>query len=481
MIVWSGLLLIVLLAARLWGVAALSDRVSAAFSVELGHIIMVGAFVAVSLFIDGLIRHYYWHRYLQRRRNRETPALIQDILTVALVLLGLSIGLWWEEGFSFTGFITASGATAIILGIALQAVIQDLFSGLAINLDGSYSLGDWLTIYSEQLDGPVYGRVTSMTWRSTFLTLDDGRRLMVPNHIVTANPVMNHSRPADAKRLSVELSIDSRMPADRVVDMLLGEAFKAVRRPGLARTPEPSVVLSRLTQEALYYEIRFYHFPDQIEPSQAKSIVISVLQDVILQNRMPAPVTQVELTQPPDLDLLLGEEEVRGALHHANLFANVLNEEQARELAKRSRCVEYPRSGELIRQGDPGESMFIILEGAARVSVLGQGGDSREVAVLAAGDVIGEMSLMTGAPRNATVSALTRMRVLEITKEPVEALLRKSPELLQRFSHVLAKRAQERDQIAQRTIQVATVENDLIARMKSFFRSVLWSDHVEPN
>jgi len=117
--------------------------------------------------------------------------LIQDILTIALMLLGLSVGLWWEEGFSFTGFITASGATAIILGIALQAVIQDLFSGLAINLDGSYALGDWLTIYSDQMDGPVYGRVTHMTWRSTFLTLDDGRRLMVPVEDIRIVPVNN--------------------------------------------------------------------------------------------------------------------------------------------------------------------------------------------------------------------------------------------------------------------------------------------------
>jgi len=481
MIIWSGIILFLLLAARLWGLDALGDWITPAFKGELGHGIMVAAVVAITLFIDGLIRHYYWHRYLQRRRNRETPALIQDILTIALMLLGLSIGLWWEEGFSFTGFITASGATAIILGIALQAVIQDLFSGLAINLDGSYALGDWLTIYSEQLDAPIYGRVTHMTWRSTFLTLDDGRRLMVPNHIVTANPVMNHSRPADAKRLTVEVSVDSRMPADRVIDMLLGEAFKAVRRPGLARTPEPSVLLSRLTQDAMYYEVRFYAFPDQIEPSQAKSIVIQVLQDVILQNRMPPPVTQIELTQPPDLELLLGEEEVRGAMAHASLFANVLNEEQAKELAKRSRCVEFARSADLILQGDPGASMFIILEGAARVSVLGQGGDSREVAVLAAGDVFGEMSLMTGAPRNATVTALTRMRVLEITKEPIEALLRRSPELLQRFSHVLAKREQERAQIAQRTIQVATVENDLMARMRTFFRSVLWSETAKPS
>src|SRR5258708_22781322 len=166
---WSGLVLLILLAARYWGLAALSHWLSPALSGELGHVIMVAAVVAVTLFIDGLVRHYYWHRYLQRRRNRDTRALIKDILTIALMLLGLSIGLWWEEGFSFTGFITASGATAIILGIALQAVIQDLFSGLAINLDGSYALGDWLTIYSDQMDGPVYGRVTHMTWRSTFL------------------------------------------------------------------------------------------------------------------------------------------------------------------------------------------------------------------------------------------------------------------------------------------------------------------------
>jgi hypothetical protein len=102
MIIWSGIILFLLLAARLWGLDALGDWISPAFKGELGHGIMVAAVVAITLFIDGLIRHYYWHRYLQRRRNRETPALIQDILTIALMLLGLSIGLWWEEGFSFT-------------------------------------------------------------------------------------------------------------------------------------------------------------------------------------------------------------------------------------------------------------------------------------------------------------------------------------------------------------------------------------------
>ena len=481
MILWSFLALVVLTALRLWGLDALADRFSPALLIEAGHWLVVASVISGTLLIDGLIRHFYWLRYLQRRLSRETPALIQDLLTVALFLFGLSIGLWWQEGFSFTGFITASGATAIVLGIALQTVIQDLFSGLSINLDGSYSLGDWLTIYTDQMPEPVYGRVTHMTWRSTFLALDDGRRLMVPNHIVTANPVMNHSRPADAKRLSVEVGLDARMPADRVLDMLLGEAFKAARKPGLARTPEPSVILTRLTEDAMFYEVRFYFYPDQIEPALAKSVVLAAVQDVILQNRMPQPVTQIEIAQAPDLELALGEAEIRGALHHASLFSHVLNEEQSRELASLCRPVDFARGANLMVQGETAASMFIILEGAARVSVLGQNNDPREVAVLATGDVVGEMSLMTGAPRNATVTALTRVRVLEITKAPIEALLGRSQELLQRFSHVLAKREQERAAIAQKTIQIASVEKDLMARMKTFFSKVLWSEPAKPN
>ena len=476
MIFWSFIALVVLLASRYWGLDLLSGRLSGTTITEIGHGLMVGVVVAATLFVDGLIRHYYWHRYLQRRRNLEAPALIQDLLTIALFLFGLSIGLWWQEGFSFTGFITASGATAIVLGIALQTVIQDLFSGLSINLDGSYALGDWLTVYTDQMPEPIYGRVTHMTWRSTFLSLDDGRRLMVPNHIVTANPVMNHSRPADAKRIAVEVGIDNRLPAERVMDMLLGEAFKAVRRPGLARTPEPTVILTRMTEDAMFYEVRFYFYPDQIEPGAARSAVLFALQDAIIQNRVPQPVTQIELTQAPEFDLVFDEAEVRRALHHAGLFANVLDDAQSRELAQLARRVEFARGANLMQQGEPGASMFIILEGAARVSVLGQSNDPREVAVLAAGDVVGEMSLMTGAPRNATVTAITRMRVLEITKEPIEALLRTSPELLQRFSHVLAKREEERAAIANRVIQVAAVEQDLMARMRNFFARVLGGD-----
>ena len=75
--------------------------------------------------------------------------------------------------------------------------------------------------------------------------------------------------------------------------------------------------------------------------------------------------------------------------------------------------------------------------------------------------------------RNATVSALSRMRVLEIRKEAIETLLKDSPELLERFSRILAKRQHELDELANRPSRREAVETDILSRMKQFFALAL--------
>lgn len=91
------------------------------------------------------------------------------------------------------------------------------------------------------------------------------------------------------------------------------------------------------------------------------------------------------------------------------------------------------------------------------------------MAISATGDVVGEMSLMTGAPRTATVTALTRVRAVEITKQAIEDLLKSTPELLQRFSRVLAQRQLENQSIAARKLDKGAVEGDILAMMRNFF------------
>jgi small-conductance mechanosensitive channel len=225
----SLFVLAILATARFAGADAIMAAMPPHYGERVVNTLGVLAAIAVAIVLDRLIRALYWDGYLRRKLKRETPAVIESLLTIALVLLGVSIGLYFEAGVSFTGLITASGATAIILGIALQAAINDVFSGLSVNLDGSFEIGDWLTVYSDHFPEPVYGRVQGVTWRITILRLSDGRRLIVPNHCLTANPVMNHSRPHGAKRLSVEVPVAGNFPAERVIAILLAEAFRAVR------------------------------------------------------------------------------------------------------------------------------------------------------------------------------------------------------------------------------------------------------------
>jgi small-conductance mechanosensitive channel len=252
------LVLALLAAARFGGAQMILASVHPPYGARLVSALGVLTMAAAALVIDRLVRIFYWGGYLRRRNGRETPAVIEGLMTIALVVLAVSVGLFFEAGVSFTGVLTASGATAFVLGIALQAVINDVFSGLSVNIDGSFAIGDWLTIYSDQFPEPVYGRVQGIQWRTTFLSLSDGRRLMIPNHVLTSNPVMNHSRPPGAKRLCVEVPVANGFPADRAQGILLAEAYRAVRTRPLVSQRDPDVLVDHFGSDAVCFHVRFY-------------------------------------------------------------------------------------------------------------------------------------------------------------------------------------------------------------------------------
>jgi CRP-like cAMP-binding protein/small-conductance mechanosensitive channel len=431
--------------------------------------VTVALILSASIFVDCLVRRYYWRGRVLRRTGRATPKLVQDLVTVLIVCMGVALSLWWQEGLTFTGIAATSIGVAAAIGVALQPDIQDVASGLAMNYEDSCGIGDWVTIDSQELKEPIFGYISHLSWRSTFVTMENGCRVSVPNHLFTSNPVINHSRPGGPKRLVLDIAVDVRVPADRVLDMLLGEAFKAVRYEALARTPEPDALISSINKDSTVYTVRYWYYPGKISPTVARSLMLQALQDVILQNALPMPVLQVEMTKAPNVADELGAAEIRQGLSHAQLFEDTLDPEQHELLASRCKAIEIPSGTVLMRQGDPPASMYIVLEGAVSISIGAEPGKQEEVAISATGDVVGEISLMTGAPRTATVTALTRVRVLEITKEAIEEILTNTPELFERISRLLAQRQLHNQSIANRALNEAAVEEDILGKMKRFF------------
>ena len=152
-----------------------------------------------------------------------------------------------------------------------------------------------------------------------------------------------------------------------------------------------------------------------------------------------------------------------------------LSDEQIENLVKQSRVNNFGRGERVIQEGAEGDSMFVLLRGAAQVSV-SKNGSSIAVATLNAGDCFGEMSLLTGERRTATVQAQSDCHVMEISKPVMAEVLRDSPDCLERLSELLAKRKMENEGILKEAASQGQNKNkereytaNFLQRLRTFF------------
>jgi CRP-like cAMP-binding protein len=165
----------------------------------------------------------------------------------------------------------------------------------------------------------------------------------------------------------------------------------------------------------------------------------------------------------------MDESERRQVMATVPLFSEVLGPGLLDDLAARAHVAVFPATAALMSEGDFGVSMFVIVDGAVTVAFTDVDSVEHTVATLGAGDIVGEMSLMTGARRNATVTAESAVTALEITKVALEEILARAPELIDRFSVVLCARQAELDRLA------ADVEHrpqDMAHRIRGFFPAI---------
>lgn len=163
--------------------------------------------------------------------------------------------------------------------------------------------------------------------------------------------------------------------------------------------------------------------------------------------------------------------DVRGILNSTSFFDVVLDAEQLDALAKSVKVVQFGKRDVLVRERDLGASMFAIVEGKVTVSVHTPSGD-KAVATLGPGEVVGEMSLITGERRSATVTAAGKVTAIEIAKEALAPILAAEPKLVQRFATLIEQRQGElvnRNKEAHRYISVGVGRNAIAARMSAFY------------
>jgi small-conductance mechanosensitive channel len=379
---------------------------------------------------------------LEDRFRAQIPRLLKDVV-VAIVfgVAGITIiGLVFQR--DVTGLWVSSGILSIIVGFAVRGTIADVFSGIALNVDRPFREGDWIEIHPRGVK-PVRGRVLEVNWRSTRLQTLDHTVVVVPNNLVAINLVVNLSLPEPRSRFELTFCLDFGIPPERAL-RILGAGVRAAKGP--LADPPPKVTIDRTTDVGVEYKVRYWLDPVHVSPRNGRHhVTLSILQHLyhaglslaypkqdLYHARMPARQLR------RDLD--------RGELLTRVELLRALRPEELDRLATAATERTYAPGEAVVRQDDPGSSLFVVVEGLLEVyrrAGTDPGAEALRVVELQPGQFFGEMSLLTGALRSATVLAATESVVYEIGATEINALLAARPELAWHLAEVAARRQEE--------------------------------------
>lgn len=420
-----------------------------------------------SAFVIALFDRYVWEVYFEKRRQTPIPHLLREIVALVIfliaLLLVLSFGYHAERGLK--GLLAGSGVIAIILGIAGQNLFGGIIAGISIQINRPYKVGDWLLVHDK-----TYAEVMEINWRSTRLRTNDNIYLDIPNNEIVRQTIVNLHYPTQVHAMRIRVGVDYNMPPNRVKDAL----FRATRNAeGVLPEPKPKVFLVDFGESAVIYEIKF---------SMGNHAAINEVSDAIRTNvwyelrrqqiRIPYPIRTLHVERKTAETTTDTRDEARAILRAEPLFS-CLEDEQLGMLVDQAQVNHFGRGERVIEEGANGDSMFVLLRGTAQVSVAGDGMSIR-VGVLRPGDCFGEMSLLTGENRSATVRAEGDCEVLEIGKEAMGQIFRDAPECLNQLSELLARRRMETEGILNaRPHEHASKEREyratFLSRLKAVF------------
>lgn len=381
------------------------------------------------------------------------PSILQDAMVIGLLVL-IATFVFEDK------LLTTSAVGAVVVGFALQDTLGNAFAGLGIQSEKPFRVGHWIRV------GDFEGRVAEVTWRATKLRTKSGNFVVVPNNIIAKDAITNYSEPSVPTRLEVEVGA-SYLSTPAEVKVAALEALRQV--PRILASPAPDVLLQAFDGSAITYRIRFwiadYEFDDEARDQARTAIFYAFGRRGI---EIPWPIEVGYSRDWPEPDAASKQQERERVLARVDLFSR-LTDDQRRQIAAASAIRLFGAGEVIVRQGDPGQSMFIVCSGS--VAVLLEP-DRREVAVIEKGGYFGEMSLLTGDPRSASVVARGDAAVLELDAELFRALGVADPKAVEEMGMAAMTRRAELAQIRDTAGSAAAADAPatFLGRMKKFLR-----------
>ena len=395
------------------------------------------------------------------RKTASENRLLFDVIAGSIYVCSALAMMGFVFAWPLQGLLATSGIIAIVLGLALQSTLSDLFSGISLTIEKPYQLGDQIL-----LEGGIEGQVVQVNWRSTHLRNGANDIVIVPNSAIAKMRIQNHSTGSKRYSGTLNVIVDSRN-AFQTTTELLKQASMAC--PAIMQHPGSSVVATDIKGDRVTYEISF-----STELFTSAGDARSQLISQIYKRARPATAQQPRSATPFSPEafiaspiLFFSENEV---LNHLQFFDPLSLAEKAELTAKMVRH-HFHLGDQLLAQGDKSGALHFIHSGVIQITHRVPDGRVLDVERLGPGDTYGELSLLTGAESQGGFSALTPGLLLEFKTEDLKPIIESRPEVMEDLCHYITRMQEFITRFERTALQKVEIhQHDLLWRVKNFFR-----------
>jgi small-conductance mechanosensitive channel len=365
-------------------------------------------------FLVGVLR-----AFVVFQRSPREAKLLQDLLAGLIYLAAVFAVITYVFDLPIQGLLATSGVVAIILGLALQSTLGDVFSGIVLSFSRPYRPGDWISI-----EGGTDGRVIELNWRATYILTARRDLAILPNSTIAKSKIVNVSSPSGLHGTTVTVQVDSQTPPSRCSE-ILEHAIRNSRQ--IVATPAPTITIKTINANYAEFEIAFF-----VEELASTVKAQNELFDFIYRHLAAA-----DIDLAPPQDARKSRTGVERLLELVDIFATFAPEERAAITAK-LKPRSYDEGETLVEHGTVLQSLFIVGNGVVSMTREGIEGEM-ELLRLGPGDHFGEIGMLTGAAATVRISALVPTTVYELAKSDLTPILEARPPVAQELCRALAR------------------------------------------
>ncbi len=401
----------------------------------------------------------------------EPPRILEDVLVILAYLAWGLVRLRYA-GLDLSQLVTTSAVITAVIAFSMQDTLGNILSGVALQLDDSLELGQWVVLPD------VSGKVLQVGWRSTLLETRNGETVVVPNAWLMKNSFRVLGKRFNGHGLLwrrwVWFDLGWELPPAKVI-AILQDAVRDGHIDGVASEPPPQAVLMEAHDGLARYALRYWlsdFAADDPTDSQVRAHVITAL--VRYGIALASPSHNVLMTKDNDKTAAQRQfsdvQRRLAALEGVALFADFTAEER-RHLAEQLSFAPFEQGDIISRQGAVAHWLYILTTGEVDIWRDYATPKAQRLSRLKAGGFFGEMGLMTGAPRSATVVAASYVECYRLDRAGFEAILTARPALADALSHILAERLHDNHLHAQVLPDTPSPprEAELLERIRRFF------------